>query len=65
VFVGVSGTDYTQIQRFRRTGENIHAGTGGAMSIIANRISHKFDLKDLPPPSTRLARLAGCHRHGV
>ncbi|MGE0658874.1 MAG: SDR family NAD(P)-dependent oxidoreductase [Reyranellaceae bacterium] len=45
VFVGVSGTDYTQIQRFRRTGENVHAGTGGAMSIIANRISHKFDLK--------------------
>jgi acyl transferase domain-containing protein/acyl carrier protein len=45
VFAGVSGTDYTQIQRFRRTGENIHAGTGGAMSIIANRISHKFDLK--------------------
>lgn len=45
VFVGVSGTDYTQIQRFRRTGENVHAGTGGAMSIIANRVSHKFDLK--------------------
>jgi polyketide synthase 2 len=45
VFTGVSGTDYTQIQRFRRTGENVHAGTGGAMSIIANRISHKFDLK--------------------
>lgn len=45
VFVGVSGTDYTQIQRFRRTAENVHAGTGGAMSIIANRISHKFDLK--------------------
>lgn len=45
VFVGVSGTDYTQIQRFRRTGENVHAGTGGAMSIISNRISHKLDLK--------------------
>ncbi len=45
VFVGVSGTDYTQIQRFRRTSESVHAGTGGAMSIIANRISHKFDLK--------------------
>jgi acyl transferase domain-containing protein/NADPH:quinone reductase-like Zn-dependent oxidoreductase/acyl carrier protein len=43
VFVGISGTDYTQIQRFRRTGENMHAGPGGAMSIAANRISHRFD----------------------
>ncbi|MBI1211653.1 MAG: SDR family NAD(P)-dependent oxidoreductase [Alphaproteobacteria bacterium] len=43
VFVGACTTDYAQIQRYRRTAENVHAGTGGAMCIIANRVSHKFD----------------------
>ena len=45
VFVGACGSDYAQIQRFRRTGENVHAGTGSAVSIIANRVSHKFDFR--------------------
>ena len=45
VFVGASWNDYTMLQRVRRTGENVHAGSGSALSIIANRVSHKFDFK--------------------
>ena len=48
VFVGIGGTDYSQIYRgaCRTTCESIDAycGTGNALSIASNRISYIFDL---------------------
>lgn len=43
VFVGASSIDYGQIQRWRRSGADLHAGTGSALSIVSNRVSHKYD----------------------
>ncbi len=47
VFVGVSTSDYANLQStihdLREIGA--HTGTGGAISIVANRISYCFDLK--------------------
>lgn len=43
VFMGASSIDYGQIQRYRKSGADLHAGTGSAMSIISNRVSHKYD----------------------
>jgi acyl transferase domain-containing protein/NADPH:quinone reductase-like Zn-dependent oxidoreductase/acyl carrier protein len=43
VFMGASSIDYAQIQRYRRGANDLHAGTGSAMSIISNRVSHKYD----------------------
>lgn len=45
VFVGASLNDYSQVQRFRHGVVDPHAGTGNALSIIANRISHRLDLR--------------------
>jgi len=45
IFVGASINDYAQIQRFRESDVDPHGGTGNAMAIIANRISHRFDLR--------------------
>ncbi len=45
VYIGVSLNDYSLIQRFRRSAEDLHAGTGTAVSIIAARISHRLDLR--------------------
>ncbi|MGF7160218.1 acyl transferase domain-containing protein/acyl carrier protein [Rhodoligotrophos appendicifer] len=44
VFVGISTTDFSYSQKYRRNHSDIFAGTGAAMSIAANRISHRFDL---------------------
>ena len=44
VFVGVSNTDYDLLQRYRPELGEIQAGTGTALSIIANRISNSLDL---------------------
>lgn len=44
VFVGISTTDFGYSQKYRRNHSDIFAGTGAAMSIAANRISHRFDL---------------------
>ena len=44
VFVGVSTSDYGVIQRYRRTLTDVYAGPGGALSIVANRISHRLNL---------------------
>ena len=44
VFVGISTSDFAFSQRYRRNSQDIFAGTGSAMSIAANRISHRFDL---------------------
>ena len=43
VFVGISSTDFAFIQKHRGGSPGIFAGTGSAMSIAANRISHRFD----------------------
>jgi len=45
VFVGASINDYTQVQRMRHGAVDSHAGTGNALSIVANRLSHRLDLR--------------------
>lgn len=45
VFVGVSINDYAFLQNHHRATDSIHAGTGTALSIVANRISHRLDLR--------------------
>ena len=44
VYVGVSNTDYGLLQRFEFGVGDIQAGTGTALSIVANRISNVLDL---------------------
>ncbi len=44
VFVGVSTSDYGTLQRYRRTNNEVYAGTGSALSIVANRVSHRLNL---------------------
>ena len=44
VFIGVSNTDYGLLQRRRQKSAEPQAGTGTALSIVANRISNQFDL---------------------
>jgi acyl transferase domain-containing protein/NADPH:quinone reductase-like Zn-dependent oxidoreductase/NADP-dependent 3-hydroxy acid dehydrogenase YdfG/acyl carrier protein len=44
VFVGVSNTDYGLLQRFEPGVADIQAGTGTALSIVANRVSNLLDL---------------------
>jgi acyl transferase domain-containing protein len=43
VFVGISTSDFGYSQRSRSNSGGILAGTGSALSISANRISHRFD----------------------
>ena len=43
VFVGISTSDFSYSQRYRRVATDIFAGTGSAYSIAANRISHRLD----------------------
>ena len=43
VFIGVSNTDYGLLQRYRTQGEEPFAGTNVALSIVANRLSNRFD----------------------
>ena len=45
VFVGVSNSDYARLILQHGEPDNIYAGTGGALSICANRLSYMFDLK--------------------
>ncbi|MEM6677345.1 MAG: polyketide synthase, partial [Pseudomonadota bacterium] len=44
VFVGVSVSDYGALQRQQRATDELYAGTGTALCINANRVSHRFDL---------------------
>lgn len=44
VYVGASSSDYAALQRLQRTYSDVYAGTGSALSIVANRISHRFNL---------------------
>jgi acyl transferase domain-containing protein len=45
VYIGVSHSDYQGIQQFGRRQIDVHAATGGALSIVANRLSHQLDLR--------------------
>src|SRR5215470_2355106 len=45
VYIGVSHSDYHGIQQFGRRQIDVHTATGGALSIAANRLSHRFDLR--------------------
>ena len=45
VYVGISHSDYHGIQQFGRRQIDVHTATGGALSIAANRLSHRFDLR--------------------
>ncbi|RYE11130.1 MAG: SDR family NAD(P)-dependent oxidoreductase [Hyphomicrobiales bacterium] len=45
VFIGVSASDYGLLQRTRYGGSDTYAGTGSALSIVSNRISHRFNLR--------------------
>ena len=44
VFVGASNIDYNLLQRFRHDRGDILAGTGNALSIVANRVSNTLSL---------------------
>lgn len=45
VFAGASAVEYANLQRYQRTQGDAFTGTASALSIVANRISHRFDLK--------------------
>lgn len=44
VFIGVSQSDYRSLQEMRLTATEAYAGTGYALCINANRISHRLNL---------------------
>jgi amino acid adenylation domain-containing protein len=45
VYIGISHSDYHGIQKFGRYEIDVHTSTGGALSIAANRLSHRLDLR--------------------
>jgi acyl transferase domain-containing protein/NADPH:quinone reductase-like Zn-dependent oxidoreductase/acyl carrier protein len=46
VFIGIGTTDYARMQVGNlKTASHVHAGTGGALSIAANRISYVFNFR--------------------
>ncbi len=67
VFIGISHSDYHAIQKLGPTAIDVHTSTGGALSIAANRISHRFDLRgpsvavDTACSSALVAFDAACH----
>lgn len=44
VFVGVSQSDYKTVRELNPVEDEKYAGTGYAMSIVANRVSHRLNL---------------------
>ncbi len=44
VFIGVSNVDYGLVQHYRPGHGETQAGTGTALSIVANRVSNRLDL---------------------
>ncbi len=66
VFVGVSNSDYARLMVSREPA-GIYLGTGGALSIIANRISYALDLRgpslavDTACSSSLVALSLACH----
>lgn len=45
VFVGASSTEYQNLRNADMAAVDAYTATGGALSIVANRISHAFDLR--------------------
>jgi thioester reductase-like protein len=45
VFVGISSSDYAQIQMTNHAGLDVHSNSGNTLSIASNRISYALDLK--------------------
>ena len=45
VFIGISSSDYHQIQQYYGTELDAYTGTGNAHSIAANRLSYTLDLR--------------------
>ncbi|MFK7835476.1 MAG: SDR family NAD(P)-dependent oxidoreductase [Sulfitobacter sp.] len=45
VFVGVSQSDYKTVREYNEAEDEKYAGTGYAMSIVANRVSHRLNLR--------------------
>ena len=45
VYVGASSTEYQNIRGNDVAGSDAYTATGGALSIVSNRISHAFDLQ--------------------
>ncbi|CAM5290194.1 hypothetical protein SALBM135S_01705 [Streptomyces alboniger] len=45
VFIGVAGADYLQAQRDAGVAPQAHTATGGALSVIPNRVSYLLDLR--------------------
>ncbi|MCF3118697.1 amino acid adenylation domain-containing protein [Streptomyces arenae] len=45
VFIGVAGADYLQAQRDAGCPPQAHTATGGALSVIPNRVSYLLDLR--------------------
>ncbi|MGE0734105.1 MAG: SDR family NAD(P)-dependent oxidoreductase [Alphaproteobacteria bacterium] len=67
VFIGVALTDYATLARYRQQREDVHAGTGVALSIVSNRVSHRLDLRgpslsvDTACSSSLVATDLACH----
>lgn len=45
VFVGASSWDYAQLRAEQVIDPDIYSGTGTALALIANRVSHRLDLR--------------------
>jgi len=67
VFVGVSGNDYARFQTAQLAQIDAYAGTGNALSLIANRLSYALDLQgpslvvDTACSSSLVALHQACH----
>ncbi|MEL6480260.1 MAG: beta-ketoacyl synthase N-terminal-like domain-containing protein, partial [Pseudomonadota bacterium] len=44
IFVGISISDFGYLSRAQTSNSDIYAGTGTALCVAANRVSHRFDL---------------------
>ena len=45
VFIGVTSNDYSDIQKRGTHAADFYTNSGGAVSIVANRVSYSFDLR--------------------
>ncbi len=67
VFVGISSSDYAQIQMTNHFGLDVHSNSGNTLSIASNRISYALDLKgpsmsiDTACSSSLVAVSLACH----
>jgi len=64
LFVGVGGSDYSELLRASGAGVGAHTATGSAHSLLANRISFLYDLRGTSEPidTACSASLVAMHR---